>query len=135
MSKLIYSEESFKIRQACFAVHNVMGSGFLEAVYQECLALELEATGIPFIEQHRVALKYKGNLLKQAYQPDFLCSGCILIEIKAVKTLTDEHRAQVINYLKATGLQLALLVNFGSHPKAQIERFINLGDQDTTSRC
>ena len=97
----------------------------LESVYQECLALEFEKQGIPYEEKPRLRLEYKGQPLKQEYQPDFLCFGEIIVEIKAAKALADEHRAQVINYLKSTGKQLGLLVNFGHHPKIEHERFVN----------
>lgn len=123
--KLLYREESYQIIGSCFEVYNEKGSGFLEAVYQECLAIEFELHSIPFIEQPKQLLEYKGRELKQTYQPDFICYDQIIVEIKAVKQLTDEHRAQVINYLKATEKQLGLLINFGQHPNLKHERFIN----------
>ena len=123
-AEIVFKEESFKIVGACFEVYNGMGPGFLEAVYQECLALEFAEHGIPFIEQPHLKLKYKAKPLKQGYQPDFLCFGEIIVEIKSAKNLTDEHRAQTINYLKATGKKLALLVNFGHYPKLEYERFL-----------
>ena len=86
--------------------------------------MELETQGIPFGEQVGLALEYKGRPLKQSYIPDFVCFGKIILEIKAVSKLTDEHRAQVHNYLKATGYQLGLLVNFGHHPKLEWERIV-----------
>ncbi len=122
---IVFKEESYRIIGACFEVYREKGSGFLESVYQECLALELEKQEIPFEEKPRLRLEYKGQLLKQEYQPDFLCFGEIIVEIKAAKALADEHRAQVINYLKSTGKQLGLLVNFGHHPKIEHERFVN----------
>ena len=121
---ILFKEESFKIMGACFEVYKEKGCGFLEAVYQECLALEFKAQGIPFVEQPGLHLDYKGQLLKQSYQPDFLCFGEIIVEIKAVKQLADEHRAQAINYLKATGKRLALLVNFGHYPQLEYERLL-----------
>ena len=80
--------------------------------------------GIPFAEQIELALEYKGRPLKQSYKPDFICFDKIIIEIKAVSKLTDEHRAQVHNYLKATGKKLGLLVNFGHYPQVEWERII-----------
>ena len=121
---IIFKEESFKIIGACFEVYNQMGPGFLESVYQECLALEFAVQDIPFIQQPRLRLEYKTKPLKQEYQPDFLCFDEIILEIKSAKALTDEHRAQAINYLKATGKKLALLVNFGHYPKLESERFL-----------
>ena len=105
-------------------VHRELGKGFLEAVYQECLEIELALRGIPFQPQAELRLTYKGRTLKQRYYPDFLCFDKIVLEIKAVSELADEHRAQVHNYLKATGLRLALLVNFGQQGKLQYERII-----------
>lgn len=123
-TEILFKEDSFKIIGACFEVYNTMGPGFLEAVYQECLALEFMHLGIPFIQQPHLNLAYKGQSLKQAYQPDFLCFDEIILEIKSTKALADEHRAQAINYLKATGKKLALLVNFGHYPKLEYERFL-----------
>jgi GxxExxY protein len=122
---IVFKEESYRIIGACFEVYKEKGNGFLEAVYQECLRMELTEQQILFEEKPRLRLEYKGRPLKQEYEPDFLCFGEIILEIKAVKQLTDEHRAQVINYLKATGKQLGLLVNFGHHPKIEHERFVN----------
>jgi len=123
--RIVFKDESYRIIGACFEVYKEKGNGFLEAVYQECLAIELAAQQIPFVEKPRLRLEYKGQTLKQEYEPDFLCYGEIILEIKAVKKLSDEHRAQVINYLKSTGKQLGLLVNFGHYPKIEHERFVN----------
>ena len=123
--KIVFKEESYRIVGACFEVYKDKGSGFLEAVYQECLALEFADQQIPFVEKPPLRLDYKGHELRQAYEPDFMCFDKIIVEIKAVKQLCDEHRAQVINYLKATGKQLGLLMNFGHYPKIEHERFVN----------
>ncbi len=123
--KILFRDESCAIVGACFEVYKEKGNGFLEAVYQECLAMEFADRGIPFVEQPKLARTYKGRPLRQFYQPDFLCFGKVIVEIKAVKTLADEHRAQTINYLKSTGHQLGLLVNFGHFPKVENERFVN----------
>jgi GxxExxY protein len=123
-NKLIYEEETFAIRGAIFEVYSHMGTGFLEAIYQECLETEFSSRNIPFTAQSELFINYKGNSLKQKYRPDFVCFDKIIVEIKAVKDIAAEHKAQVINYLKATNLKLGLLVNFGCHPKAQIERFV-----------
>ena len=119
---MLYASEVFRIQGAIFEVNRHMGSGFLEAVYQECLALEFAARDIPFAAQRPLPLTYKDRMLHQTYQADFVCFGSIIVEIKAVRELAPEHRAQVLNYLNATGLKLGLLVNFGSAPKARIER-------------
>ena len=121
---ILHKEESFQIMGACFEVYKEMGSGFLESVYQECLALEFANRGIPFEEQPSLRLNYKKKPLKQTYIPDFLCFGEVVVELKAVKQIADEHRAQAINYLKATGKRLALLINFGHYPLLEHERIV-----------
>ena len=121
---LILEEESYAIRGAVFDVYKEMGSGFLEAVYQECLEKELSRRSIPFTAQQAITLRYKGEPLHQTYKPDLICYGKIILELKAVKNIAPEHKAQVINYLKTTNLKLGLLINFGSHPKVEIERFV-----------
>jgi len=121
-SKLLFKEECYRIMGACFEVYKEKGCGFAEAVYQECLDIEFEYQKIPYIAQSPIKLSYRGKELSHLYIPDFLCFGSIIVEIKAVSSLTDEHRAQVINYLKATNSKLGLLVNFGHYPKVQWER-------------
>jgi len=121
---LKYKDESFRVRGAVYEVYREMGCGFLEAVYQECMERELTQQEIPFMAQTDLHLEYKGDRLDQVYRPDFICFGKIIVEIKAVKELCNEHRAQVHNYLKATGFELGLLVNFGHYPKAEIERIV-----------
>jgi GxxExxY protein len=120
--KILFKEECYQIQGAVFDVYREMGCGFLEAVYQECLERELATRGIPYIAQPNLTLKYKGLALKQSYKPDFICFDKIILELKAVKEIAPEHKAQVMNYLKATGIKLGLLVNFGTYPKANITR-------------
>lgn len=122
--KILYKDEVYKIQGAIFEVYREMGCGFLESVYQECLVKEMQKFGIQFESQKELFLTYKGETLNQTYKPDFICYNTIIIELKAVKRISDEHRAQVFNYLKATGMRLGLLVNFGHYPKATIERII-----------
>ena len=122
MNKLIYEEETYAIRGAVFEVYKEMGCGFLEAVYQECLEKELALRAIPFDPQRELILQYKKQTLERRYKPDLICFGKIIVELKAVKALGDEHKAQLLNYLKATGMKLGLLVNFGHYPKVEIER-------------
>ncbi|MEO0056086.1 MAG: hypothetical protein RLZZ50_2033 [Verrucomicrobiota bacterium] len=125
MSKeLILRDECYAVMGACFEVYKEKGCGFLEAVYQECLEIELGERGVAFVAQPELALSYKGKLLKQTYKPDLICFGSLLVELKAVAALADEHRAQVINYLHATGLRVGLLVNFGHYPKVEWERIV-----------
>jgi GxxExxY protein len=124
MNKIVYEKESYAIIGACFNVYKAMGCGFLEPVYQECLDIEFEFQGIPFLSQQELKLKYRERELKQRYKPDFVCYDKIIVELKAVSKVTDEHRAQVLNYLYATGLKLGLLVNFGHYPKLEYERIV-----------
>ncbi len=124
-STILFKEESFKIMGACFEVYKEKGCGFLEGVYQECLAMEFKMKGVPFVEQPCIRLDYKGSPLNHTYEPDFLCYGEIIVELKAVKQLMDDHRAQAINYLKATGMRLALLINFGHYPQLEYERLLH----------
>ena len=121
---LLYADEVYRIQGAIFEVNRELGAGFLEAVYQEALALEFAALGIPFVASPQLKLSYKGRRLRQTYQPDFVCFDRIIVELKALRDFAPEHRAQVINYLKASGLRLGLLVNFGCKPKARIERLV-----------
>jgi GxxExxY protein len=119
---ILFKEESFRIQGAIFEVYKELGPGYLEAVYQECLEHELRSRNIPFLAQPELAINYKGIKLYHTYRPDLICHGKIIIEIKAISDLRPEHHAQTLNYLKATGTRLGLLVNFGSHPKATIKR-------------
>ncbi len=122
MTEIIYKKESYDIIDACFEVYNEKGCGFLEPVYQECLAIEFEYQRIPAIAKPSLALIYRGRILKQTYEPDYVYFEKIIVELKAVSALADEHRAQLLNYLHATGLELGLLVNFGHYPKLEYER-------------
>ena len=124
MTEILYKEECYRIQGAVFEVYKEMGCGFLEAVYQECIEKEFRNRDIPFARKLELCLHYKGEPLEQRHEPDLICYGKIIIELKAVKELCNEHRAQLMNYLKTTGLRLGLLVNFGHFPKAQIERMI-----------
>jgi GxxExxY protein len=121
---ILYKEESYKIVGACFEVYREKGCGFLEAVYQECMEIEMRLQGILYVPKKPLALEYKGCPLCATYEPDFICLEKIVLELKAVTELADEHRAQVQNSLKATSLKLGLLVNFGHYPKAQVERIV-----------
>jgi GxxExxY protein len=123
-SNILYKEESYAIQGAIFEVYREMGCGFLEAVYQECLQLEFALRGIPFEAQLPLDLMYKGERLNQVYKPDFVCYKKVIVELKAVKEIDNAHRAQVHNYLSATGMKLGLLVNFGRYPKAKVERIV-----------
>lgn len=124
MAELILKDEAYAIVGAAFEVYNQLGCGFLEAVYQEALEIEIAARGIPFASQPSLTIGYKGRELRQAYRADLVCYDKVLVELKAVSHLADEHRAQVLNYLHATRLPLGLLINFGSPDGVRHERFL-----------
>jgi GxxExxY protein len=122
MTSILHKDESYRIIGACFEVYKQKGCGFTEPVYQECLGFEFELQQIPFVSQVELQLDYKGRLLTQYFKPDFICFDKILVEIKALTSLIDAHRAQALNYLNATRFDLVLLVNFGHFPKVEYER-------------
>ncbi len=122
--QILFKDECFNIQGAVFEVYRVLGSGFIESVYQECLEKEFILRKIPFKSQVDLSLSYKGEQLAQVFRPDFVCYDQIILELKALKEIGNEHRAQLMNYLKATGFRLGLLVNFGHYPKATVERIV-----------
>jgi len=122
---LIDKDECCAIIGGCFAVYRDKGCGFLDPVYQECVEIEFEHLKLSAVPQPALSLSYRGRPLKQKHEPDFVCFGKIVLELKAVANLVDEHRAQVLNYLNATGFKLGLLVNFGHYPKLEWERIVN----------
>ena len=121
---IICKLESFEIMGAFFEVYKEKGAGFLESVYQECSEIELGEQKIAFKAQSELSLTYKGRPLKSKFKPDFICLDKIVVELKAMTALTDEHRAQVHNYLRVAGMKLGLLVNFGHYPKLEYERIV-----------
>ena len=123
--KVLYRDECYQIQGAIFDVYREMGCGFLEAVYQECLEKELSRRRIPFEAQKELKIFYKSEPLKQTYKPDLICYGKIIVELKTATEIVPEYQAQMLNYLKATSMELGLLVNFGAHPKVQIVRMAN----------
>jgi GxxExxY protein len=122
--EIIFREECYRVMGACFEVYREKGCGFLEPVYQECLEIELGLQSIPFSAQPSLAMSYKGHPLKSRYTPDFICFDKVIVEIKAVSALLPEHRAQLHNYLSATGHRLGLLVNFAHFPNVSWERIV-----------
>lgn len=110
---LICPQESYEIIGAAMNVHNALGRGFTEKVYQEALAIEFQEKGIPFQREVEIHAVYKGNTLSATFIPDFICYDKIIVELKAVTELDDMHRAQALNYAKVAGSNLALLINFG----------------------
>ncbi len=114
MADLLHKDEAYEIFGAAIEVHKELGAGFLEAVYQEALAIEFQKQGIPFEREKQLNIFYKGIELKKSYIADFVCYGNIIVETKAIKEISNSDQAQALNYLKATGFELALLINFGS---------------------
>jgi GxxExxY protein len=119
--EILYSEESYKIVGACFELYNEKGCDFLQPLCHECLSLELGMSGIPFRSKAELRLEYNGQILRQSYEPDFICNDRVILEIKAVSQPADQHRAQVHNYLKVSGFRSGSLVNFGRPSKLQSE--------------
>ena len=105
--------QTFTLNGAGFEVHNRLGSGFLESVYAAAYAIELRLRGVPFGREVALPIWYRGELLPTSYRADFVCFDEVIVEIKAVKSLSGIEEAQAINYLRASGLQRALLLNFG----------------------
>lgn len=105
--------ETYSVIGAAIEVHNVLGCGFLEAVYQQAMAKELEVRKIPFRKEVQFPVLYKGHNLGCCYQADFICYDSVIVELKALEMLTGKHEAQLINYLKVTGYKRGLLFNFG----------------------
>ncbi|MBT6047582.1 MAG: GxxExxY protein [Candidatus Scalindua sp.] len=116
------NDVTFKINGAVFEVNRVLGSGFLEKVYEKALMLELNAVGLKAFAQAPIKVEYKEQIVGE-YLVDILVEDRIIIELKAVEKLQKVHEAQILNYLKATDLKIGLLVNF-TFPKAEIKRFI-----------
>jgi GxxExxY protein len=120
---LLLRDEVFQIVGAAIEVHRELGPGFLEAVYHEALEIELHMRGIPFRSQILLPIEYKGRRLTKDYVADFVCFDQVVVEVKALERLSGKEEAQILNYLKATGLPVGLLVNFGSHPRLEWKRF------------
>jgi GxxExxY protein len=112
--ELICKEEVYQIVGAAMEVHNELGCGFLEAVYQEALEIEFQLRNIPYKREARLDIYYKNILLKKFYEADFICFGKVIVETKAIDGLTLIHKSQLLNYLKATGIKAGLLINFGN---------------------
>ena len=121
---LIYEDETYQLLGACFEVYKENGCGFHEHVFQECLEIEFRLRSIPAIAKPKMKLEYKGQVLAATFEPDFVCYGKIIVELKAVSKLIEEHDAQVLNYLKASKFQVGILANFGHHPRLEHKRLI-----------
>ncbi len=115
--------ETYAIIGAAMNVHKELGHGFLEPVYQEALAMEMKRLNIPFQRECSIPIFYKGQKMDAVYRADFICFESVITELKALSTMSGTEEAQVINYLKATGLKKALLLNFGK-PSLDYKRLI-----------
>lgn len=124
MSELIDRDEVYAIVGAAMEVYNALGPGFLEAVYQEALEIELSARHIPYVSQHELHIRYKNQWLTRFYIADLLVYGRIIVELKALAQIGSHEQAQLLNYLKATGLEVGLLLNFGAPSKLQSKRMV-----------
>lgn len=121
--------KTYKIIGAAMEVHKNLGSGFFEAVYQEALAIEMEERRIPFQSEVEISVFYKEYELKQFYRADFICYDSVIVELKAIKKLTEIEEAQLLNYMKAADIEIGLLLNFGS-TSLEYKRFINTRKSD-----
>jgi GxxExxY protein len=124
MAELILKDEVYAVVGAAIEVHRVLGSGFLEPVYQEAMEIESKIRSLPFEAQKILEIYYKEYRLKKEYIPDFVYYGQIVVELKAPDRLTGREEAQLLNYLKATGMKVGVLINFGSHPKLEWKRLV-----------
>ncbi len=122
MTELLCKEEVYAIVGAAMEVYNMLGPGFLEAVYQEALEIEFTERGIPFESQKELRIAFKERYLKKSYTTDFLVFGQVIVEIKAIDHLTSHDEAQLLNYLKSTGCKVGVLINFGAANKLEWKR-------------
>ncbi len=123
--EIYLKEEVYQIMGAAMDAHKELGSGFLEAVYQEALERELSTRNIPFKAQVPIKIKYKDIFLRKEYIADIICFDSIIVEIKALSKLGGNEESQILNYLKATGYKVGLLVNFGSVGKLEWQKFVS----------
>ena len=122
---VLYSEEVYAIQGAIFAVYKEMGNAWHEEVYQQCLERELSLRGIPFDTKKELRIFYKGEPIEKTYIPDLICYNKIIVELKTVDHLNNEHKGQLLNYLRITGMTLGLLINFRSYSRVEIIRLVN----------
>ena len=124
MPELLLKDEVYAIIGAAIEVHREVGAGFLEAVYQETMELELGWRGIPFEPQKELCIRYKGRYLKKRYIADLVCFRTVLVELKAMKQIGSNEEAQMLNYLKATGLRVGVIINFGDPGRLDWKRMV-----------
>ncbi|MDZ4688261.1 MAG: GxxExxY protein [Planctomycetaceae bacterium] len=124
MAELLLKEEVFAVVGAAMEVHRELGPGFLEPVYQEAMEIELLERGIPYLRKTPLRVQYKMRTLQKEYEADLVCYGQMIVELKALSALSGTEESQVLNYLKATGFRVGVLINFGSHGKLEWKRFV-----------
>lgn len=124
MAELLEKDEVYQLVGAAFAVFNELGAGFLEAVYQEAMEIELSARNVPFVPQAKLVVMYKGQRLQKEYIADLICYGTVLVEIKCVERLTPREESQLLNYLKATGIKVGVLLNFAGPKNLEWKRLV-----------
>jgi GxxExxY protein len=124
MSDLLYRDEVYQIVGAALDVYNELRAGFLESVYQEAMQLELTTRGIPFAAQAPLRIRYKDALLEKRFTADLICYGAVLVELKAIQQTSSVDEAQLLNYLRATGLRVGLLINFGDPGRLDWTRLV-----------
>jgi GxxExxY protein len=124
MTELLFKNEVYAIVGAAMEVYNDLGPGFLEPVYQEAMEMEVAIRKIPFKSQQQIVVKYKNLPLKKSYVADLFCYEKILVEIKTLDHLTLREEAQLLNYLKATGMRVGVLINFGNYPSLEWKRMV-----------
>jgi GxxExxY protein len=123
-SDLIFRDEVYAIVGAAMEVHGELSGGYLEAVYQEAMEMELADRSVPFAAQQPLRITYKGRMLEKFYIADLVCYGAVLIEIKTLDRLSGKEESQILNYLKTTGLRVGLLINFGNSAALEWKRFV-----------
>jgi len=124
-TELIFKQEVYEIIGAAIEVHKTLGHGFLEAVYQEAIEYELSDRKIPFRSQVELRIKYKERYLNRTYIADIVAYDKIIVELKALSALSGKDESQIINYLKATGYKVGVLINFGQPYKLEWKRFVS----------
>ncbi len=120
----MYQEEGYRLMGAAFEVYNQLGYGMAEEVYQQCLEIELELRGIPFLTKQELSLVYKGREIEKKYVPDLFVFEAIVVELKATKDLISDHEAQLFKYMRIARQPVGYLLNFGVKDKLQWHRFI-----------
>ena len=124
MAELLLKDEVYAIIGAAIDVHKELGSGFLEAIYQEAMEFELVSRQIPFEPQKELCIYYKGQCLQKKYFADLVCFGTVLVELKAMDRIGSKKESQMLNYLKATGLRVGVIINFGDAGRLDWKRMV-----------